>query len=107
MPRRRLTVAVALAVALLAHDAFGDTWHVQSPSTLKTEGGSELKLPPGYFLDEDTWKLRDAELKKLQDADVRLHAENKSLRDSAVDHPWLIVGIGALGTALGVYLALK
>lgn len=107
MSRRRFTLSIAVVVAMLAHNAFGDIYHVQSPSTLKTDGGSTLKLPPGYFMDEDTWKLRDTELKGLQEQSTRLRAENQSLRNSAVDHPWLLAGISAVGTALGLYLALR
>lgn len=96
-----------LAVALLAHNAFGDIYHVQSPSTLTTDGGSKLKLPPGYFMDEDTWKLRDAKLKALEDQSTRLTAENTSLKNSAVDHPWLALGVSAAAVVLGTYLALR
>ena len=70
-----------------------------SPSTLKTEKGSELKLPPGYFLDEETWMERDAEMRRLQEQESRLRAENLSLRDSADDFPW---GKIALGIAVGL-----
>ena len=105
--RRRLAMSIALAVALLAHNAFGDIYHVASPSTLKTDGGSTLKLPPGYFVDEDTWKLRDTKLKTLEDQSTRLTAENTSLKNSAVDHPYLVMGVSALGIALGAYLALR
>jgi hypothetical protein len=82
MMRRRLFVAAALATVLAAREASGDIYHLKSPSQLKTEKGSELKLPPGYFLDEKTWQERDLEMRRLQEQETRLGAENKSLRNS-------------------------
>lgn len=103
--RRRLAVIVAVAAALAARDAAGDTYHLKSPSTLETEKGSKLSLPPGYFLDEKTWQDRDLELKRLQEQETRLKAENKSLKKAAVeDYPWLATGfVGVFGVAIGIF----
>ncbi len=106
-PRRRVAFAVLVVAALATRNASGDIYHIESPSTLTTEKGSNLKLPPGYFLDEKTWQDRDAALKKLQDQSTRLTAENQSLRDSAVDHPYVLAGLGVLAAGLGAYLALR
>ncbi len=106
MSRRRIGIVLALATVLAAKDASGDPiYRIKSPSTLKTEKGSELKLPPGYFLDETTWQERDAELKRLQEQETRLKAENGSLRKSAKeDYPWLATGVvGAFGIAVGIF----
>lgn len=83
MTRRRMFVVAAFAIVLSAREASGDIYHLKSPSTLKTEKGSELKLPPGYFLDEETWRERDEHMKKLEEDRTRFRAENESLRKSA------------------------
>ena len=103
MLKRRVLLAATVAAALMARDASGEPiYHLKSPSTLKTEKGSELSLPPGYFLDEETWRERDFEMRRLQELETRLKAENKSLRESAGDYPWLATGVvGAFGLAVG------
>lgn len=104
MRRRALITATIVGALMLAREASGDIYHLKSPSTLKTEKGSELKLPPGYFLDEKTWQERDAELKKLQDERTRRNAENESLRKSASEYPWLATGaVGAFGILAGIF----
>lgn len=105
MRHPRLFLAAA-CVTLLAREASADIFHIKSPSELKTEKGSDLQLPPGYFLDEQTWQERDLELKRLQTQETRLVAENKSLRESASYPPWMTVLIGAAGVALGVTVAI-
>lgn len=103
--RKRTFITLVLAGALAARDASGDIYHLKSPSTLRTEKGNELTLPPGYFLDEQTWLERDAELKKLQDERIRRDAENKSLRKSANEYPWLATGaVGVFGVVFGVMI---
>lgn len=103
MKNRRLFLASACIATLLAREARGDIWHLKSSSSLTTEKGSELKLPPGYFLDEKTWAERDLEMKRLQEQETRLVAENKSLRKSASEPPtWLTVVVSAAGIALSV-----
>lgn len=97
--RTRRTILMAFLIVAAAREAAadpGDIYHVKSASTLKTEKGSELKLPPGYFLDEKTWQERDSELKAAQEARTRLAAENDSLRKSADDIPWKTVGCAFL-----------
>lgn len=54
--------------------------HLTSAATAHTAGGSDLRLPPGWFLDEAAWAVLDTETRRLQDAETRLTAENKSLR---------------------------
>lgn len=82
MRARRLAAAVLLVAALHSETAADPIYHFKTPSTLKTDGGSELRLPPGYFLDEQKWQERDLELKRAQEARTRLTAENASLRKS-------------------------
>ncbi len=108
MPQRKLVFAIALALTFATREAAGEPviYKLKSPSTLTTEKGSTLKLPPGYFLDEPTWLERDLEMRRLQEQETRLRAENRSLRKSAVDdYPWLATGmVGAFGVALGVFV---
>ncbi len=106
MPRnQRLFLVAAFATVLAAREAHGEIYHLKSPSTLETEKGSKLQLPPGYFLDEETWQERDLEMRRLQEQEARLGAENLSLRGSANDFPWLATGVaGVVGVVLGVVI---
>lgn len=78
-----LTAAIVVA---LSRGAYGDPsptyLHMRTPSHVVTDGGSDLRLPPGYFLDEPTHDKVDAEVRRLQDAETRLTAENQSMRKS-------------------------
>lgn len=56
---------------------------LRTPSAVVTEGGASLRLPAGYYLAEPLWNTWELELKRLQTAEVRLTAENDSLRKSA------------------------
>lgn len=103
--RRRMTLTLALVGVLAAREASGDVWHIKTPSVVVTEKGSKLDLPPGYFLDEEAWRERDLELKRLQEQETRLKAENRSLRKTvAADAiPWrVIVCAMAFGAAAGI-----
>ncbi len=102
--KRRAAVIAVLAVTLAARETAAEIYRMKSPSTLKTEKGSELKLPPGYFLDEEAWRERDERMKKLEADRTRLGAENRSLRKSSTEYPWLATAtVGAFGIVLGVF----
>lgn len=102
--KRRAAVIVALATVLAAREAYGEIWHLKSPSKVETEKGSKLELPPGYFLDEETWRVRDEELRRLQEQETRLRAENRALRKSSTDYPWVATGaVGVFGIVVGVF----
>jgi hypothetical protein len=85
-----------------------DTLHFKSPSRIVTDGGTDLRLPPGYFLPEPVWKTIDLEFRRLQEQETRLTAENQSMRKSLDEGPgWgtvaLIAGtllVGVTGTVL-------
>ncbi len=87
------------------------------PHMLLRTGDGELRGPDGrtyllpqlsHVLNPDGWSELDAEMMRLQEVETRLKAENKSLRSSASDFPWLPVAIGtSLGIAAGVYLGVK
>lgn len=83
MRHPRVMFAIALAGVLATREAAGDITHLKSPSHVETQKGSKLDLPPGYFLDEQTWQDRDAVLKKAQDDATRFKAENDSLRKTS------------------------
>ncbi len=51
-----------------------------SGSVVETDGGSDLRLPPGRFLTEPVWSKFDAEIRRLQNAETNLTAQNKSLQ---------------------------
>lgn len=101
--RRRIVLGAAVIVALMSNEASGDPiYHIKSPSVITTEKGSELKLPPGYFMDEPTFKDLDLRLKTLEENDTRLRAENQSLRKTADEIPWKVIGSAiAFGVLVG------
>lgn len=86
MSRKALSLAIVFAVVAVPAVANAEPpKRIRSPSTLTTDGGSTLRLPPGYFVDEPAWNALDAELKRLQGRETRLQAENESLRSSAAE----------------------
>ncbi len=74
-----------LLTASAAADPTPTVLHFSSNSTVYTDTnpGEGLRLPPGYYLPEDSWKILDDEFKRLQDQETRLGAENKSLRETS------------------------
>lgn len=114
--RLLLGLAAACAVLLLASQAAAEPvlpgeapaqtyYRVRKPSTLHTLGGLVVPLPPVYILGEPEWERLDAEVRRLQDAETRLEAENTSLRETAraLSFPWrgAVVG-GLLGLVVGI-----
>jgi len=103
-----LSCAVAVSIVCGSRAAAGEVVHLKSPSEVVTEKGSKLSLPPGYFLEEPDYDRLDVEMRRLQDAETRLGAENRSLRDSAKDSDalgwkfWTTVVIGAFGAGIAV-----
>lgn len=84
--------------------------HLASSSAVHTDGGSDLRLPPGYFLPEPTWSVLVTETKRLQDAETRLKAENNSLRTSVANASpsWYVLATAvASSLAAGWYLHSK
>lgn len=58
----------------------GEILHLNTATTGKTDGGTDLRLPPGYFLDEPTFTAKDLELRSSQETITRLKGENESFR---------------------------
>ncbi len=119
---RRIAIAVALAIALYPRSAGADVpplivvpapetpLHLRSSSTAVTDRGSRLRLPPGYFIDEPGWSKLDLELRRLQDAETRVTAENASLRKATETWQpgWMTLTLTlAVGLAGGVYLGTR
>lgn len=101
-----------MSLLLLTSSAAADPappLHIESPSEIKTDGGTNLRLPPGYFLEEPTYNHLDRELKRLQEKETRLDAENESLRKTIENTPnwkwWVLVSVAAGAT--GVYIGTK
>lgn len=103
--RKLVALAAALGVMLLASGAAAETTHLRSPSTCQTDGGSSVRFPPGVFVPDPDWLRIDTEVRRLQDAETRLGAENRVLRDAAGGGRFrLVLGVVAgavLGFALG------
>ncbi len=108
-PRRRVALLVFLS-PLLARTAAGDPagpLHLETPSSVQTDGGTSLRLPPGYFVEERVWSDLDLEMRRLQDAETRLTAENTSLRGAAAGWQpgWVTLTVTlAAGIVLGAYI---
>lgn len=101
MSKRRLAAACVLSVTLLAGARVAaEPIHLQTPSEVNTDGGSTIRLPAGYFLDEELWAKLDLEVKRLQDAETRLRAENESLTASGA-WGWGTVALVATALAAG------
>jgi len=84
--------------------------HLKSPTQCRTERGSEVNFPPGYFLPEPTWLRLDNEVRRLQEQETRLTAENNRLRELTRSGPgrtlfWVGTGLlaGFAAGALGAY----
>lgn len=116
--RVALAAACALGTLLLGARAAaepispkeGELIHIQSPSSVKTDGGSEIRLPPSFCIDEAGWDKLDLEVHRLQEAETRLKAENKSLRKSASSEAFSfgwksLTSAVVLGLAAGYWIA--
>lgn len=78
--------------------------------TLARDDGATRRLPVGRFVDEPSWSMLDTELKRLQDAETRLTAENKSMREttSGWQPGWISLSTALIsGIALGAYVATR
>jgi hypothetical protein len=81
--------------------------HLQSGSHISTDGGTRIDLPPGYFMDEPTFKKLDVDVRALQDASTSKDAQIKVYRAALEGwRPgWVTLGCAVLGgVALGYYL---
>ncbi len=102
---------VAGLILATAPAAVADPTNADRPYHIKTDGGSHVDLPPGYFLDESAWQMLDDEVRRLQERETRLAAENDTLRKEATNAPpiglWATVAAGIallVGFAAGHYI---
>ncbi len=105
-----LLSATAAAEPFPEPEPIGDeVIHVTVPSVLTVPSGGAYALPPGWFLPEPRWDALDFEVRRLQDAETRLGAENRYLRDEAggtVGWRAVVAGLAgalAVGIAVGAY----
>ncbi len=87
-----MLAAVVVCWALIAR---GEPIRLLSPSTVVTDGGSTLRLDPGVFLPQADYEKLDIELRRLQDQETRLEAENDSLKSSLSGWPFIVGGFVA------------
>lgn len=84
-PMRKLLVVVIIAV--LQGAAYADPptkpAQFQSATVCTTTAGSKIELPPGWWIvPPERWSELDLELRRLQEAETRLKAENATLTAS-------------------------
>ena len=106
--KRAAGVAVA-AILCVATVAEGEPIRFGAPVQC-TAGDKTVVLDPGVYLPEPDWDKLDLEVHRLQTAETRLTAENRSLRASADSwRPgWKILASAlAIGLGGGYYLATR
>lgn len=83
--------------------------HFKASPTITSAGGRVLTAPPGYYVIDETFAKLDAELRRAQDAETRLAAQNRSLRASASARPPVLALATALvvGIGIGVYASTR
>lgn len=76
-----------------------------SPTTCTTTGGTTLSVPAGWILvPPPYWAALDLEMKRLQVVEIKLTAENKSLKTSLMKRPipwYYVAGAISLGFTAG------
>jgi hypothetical protein len=80
--KKPAALLVAVVLTLSARAAAEPAQNL-SPMACRTEGGSDLRLPPGRHVSEAEWSLLNAELRTRGDRATRLDAENRTLREEA------------------------
>lgn len=113
--KRRCKLVAAAIILMIARRAAADP--APMPTHIVTEELRLLCVPPapparcielpaGHFVDTGTWSALDIEMKRAQDAETRLTAENVSLRASTSGWQpgWYVVTSAVLtGIAGGWY----
>lgn len=91
-----LALAVAFVCALSSHatNATAEPTRVLTPSRIITDAGSERRFEgPVYILPEKDYNALDIELKRAQNAETRLKAENESLKESLDNQMPAVLGV--------------
>lgn len=100
---RKLLWTAAVLLPLLFSRAAAEPLRLRSTATCTTEGGSSVTLPPGWYFDEPDFDELDGEVRRLQESETRLRAENKSLRETPSNRLKLLLGVAA-GLAVGYFV---
>ncbi len=85
------------------------TLHIVKGAQCTTDGGTNLRLDPGYYVPDVTWRSMDAEVMRLQESETRLSAENAHLRTDVKPDvfSWktatIVAGALIVGMSAGVY----
>lgn len=112
MRRRPLTCLIVLVVLLASSTVTADTLgigvrHIQTPAPRKLckldEPPTCIVLQPGRFLDETAWGELDMEVRRLQDLETRLTAENAFMRKTV--HGWVPGWKVVAGTFVSGFIA--
>lgn len=79
------------------------------PGVLEGPDGKLYDIPQlSHVLTQEKYSELDAEMMRLQEVEIRITAENKSLRESASSIPWLPIAIGVgVGLVAGAYVGSK
>ncbi len=85
--------ATLAALLLFTAEARGDDLRRVGPGSVITEDG--------YYLTHPAYSKLDAEVRRLQESETRLAAENKSLRNLAPPAPIAVIIAVGIGFALG------
>jgi hypothetical protein len=101
-------LAFVTAFAVASPVASGGVIRVTQPFEIVAEGLRQSS-PPAFVVTFDVWEKIDSEMRRLQDTETRLSAENDSLKQTREAHVgswsfWL--GVGA-GVALGGYISYR
>lgn len=109
--------SAALALVLLASSARvaaepAPRLNIREPARICTlmEPVRCREVTPGVFLTVDAWGDLDTELRRSQDNETRLAAENNSLRDTTMSWQpgWKTIAVTLLtGLAGGIYLGMQ
>jgi hypothetical protein len=94
-------LVAAAAVLLLAVTATAEPRRLLSPTHCTTGGGDELQLDPGtVVVDAPDWLKLNDEVRRLQETETRLRAENQVFRQRA-STTWRVVLVVSSAVVLG------
>ena len=104
-----MRIATLLLFLAFSTSAHANVYKFGEPIIAKKANGEEILLAAGYYFENRDFLKLDAEVVRLQEAEIRLRAENEYLRTEVSKGPWksifISVGVGFLvgaGTVLAV-----
>lgn len=111
-----LALVVVLTVPSITSGDDGVVLPMPTPQLRLTTGDGILQAPSGlryriplgsHIMNPDAWSEHDLEMRRLQELEVRLSAENKSMRATAKEWQpgWkVLLGAAVVGLSGGFYL---